>query len=106
MPEHYMNVKTDALDNLLIPRPIQTGWELSIEPYLNWQVGIIENADCKFGDTSVPTRTRIQSGGLEPLLTLHVTHIVIMLVTQLISHTDINTCAIQVVLARHMFWID
>jgi len=68
--EHYMNVQTDLLDNPLTTSPIRTGWELTIEPYPNWQFGFTDDPDRLFGDNSVPSGTRIRSGGLEPLLTL------------------------------------
>jgi len=50
--------------------PIQTGREMSIEPYPNRQFGFIDNPDRQFGNGSVPTRTRTRSDGPEPLLTL------------------------------------
>ena len=68
--EHYTNEQTDPLDNLLTTHPIQTGWELSIELYPNWQCRIIADPECVFHDSSVSTLTQTQSGGLEPLLTL------------------------------------
>ena len=60
----------DLLDNPLTTRPIQTGCEMSIELYLNWQFGYIDDLDRQFGNRSVPTRTRNRSAGLAPLLTL------------------------------------
>jgi len=68
--EHYMNLQTDPLDNLLRTHPIQMGWEISSEVYLNWQFRGIDDPGCQFGDGSVPTETRTRSDGLEPLLTL------------------------------------
>jgi len=67
---HYINVQMDPLDNPLTTRPIQTGWELSIELYPNWQFRCIDDLDLIFGNGSVLTRTRTWSGGLELLLTL------------------------------------
>ena len=60
----------DLLENPLRNRPIQTGREMSSEPYLNWQFGCIDNPDRQFGDSSVATRTRAQSDGPEPLIIL------------------------------------
>jgi len=72
--EHYMNLQTDPLDNLLRTHPIQMGWEISIEVYLNWQFRGIDDPGCQFGDGSVPTETRTRSDDLEPLLTLALTN--------------------------------
>jgi hypothetical protein len=60
----------DPLGGLLTTRPIQTGWEISIEPYPNWQFGCVDNPDNQFGNSSVLARTRTRSDGPEPLLTL------------------------------------
>jgi len=60
----------DLLSDPLITRPIQTGWEFTIEPYLSWQFGLIDNADCEFGNGSGWTRHRTRSDGPEPLVTL------------------------------------
>jgi len=65
-----MNLQMDPLDNPLTTRPIQTGCEMSIEPYPNWRFGWIDDLDRQFGNGSVPTRTRTRFGGPEPLLTL------------------------------------
>jgi len=48
--DHYMNVQMHLLDNMLRTPPIQMGWELSSELYLNWQFGCIDDLDCIFGD--------------------------------------------------------
>jgi len=43
----------DLLDNPLTTRPIQTGWEITMEPYPSWQFGFIEDPDRQFGNGSV-----------------------------------------------------
>jgi len=63
----------DPLGNLLTPRPIQTGWEFTIEPYPGGRFGYIDDLDSRFGNGSVCTRTRTQSDGPEMLLTLPMT---------------------------------
>jgi len=68
--EHYMTVPTDPLDNPLITRPIWIGFELSFEPYLNWQCVFIDKAHRVYGDGLVRGRTQTRSSGVEPLLTL------------------------------------
>jgi len=60
----------DPLSDLLTTRRIQTGLEICIEPYLNWQFGCVENPDRQFGKGLVLTWTRTWSDGPEPLLTL------------------------------------
>jgi hypothetical protein len=60
----------DPLCDPLITRPIQTGWEFTFEPYPSGQFGYIDDLDHQFGNSSVWTRTRTRSDGLEPLLTL------------------------------------
>jgi len=45
-----------------------------MEPYPGGQFGFIDDPDCQFGNGSVWTRTRTQSDGLEPLITLVVVH--------------------------------
>jgi len=52
------------------PPPIQTCWQISIETYLNWRFGCIDNLERKFGNGLVSTLTRTQSNSLEPFLTL------------------------------------
>jgi len=61
----------DRLGDLLTTRPIQMGWEFTMEPFPSGQFGYIDNLDRQFGNGSVSTRTRTQSHGPEPLLTLH-----------------------------------
>jgi len=53
-------------------RPIQTGWELSIEPYPSWRFGCIVIQDHHFTNCPDWTRTRARSDILEPLRTLGV----------------------------------
>jgi len=40
-----MNVYMDLLGNLLTTRPIQSGWEFTIEPYPSWLSSFIDNQD-------------------------------------------------------------
>jgi len=70
MQNHYITLQTDPLDDPLTTRPIVMCWEMSIEQYPNQQFGFIEDLDRRYGDRSVPTLTRTQSGGPAPLLTL------------------------------------
>jgi hypothetical protein len=72
-----MNLQMDQLGNPLTTNPIQTGWEFTMEIYPNRQFGFIDDPDCQFGNGSVWTwtRTRAQSDGPEPLLTLPRMHI-------------------------------
>ena len=65
-----MNLKMHLLGDLLTTRPIQTGWEFTMELYPSGQLGFIEDPDHPFGNGSVWSRTRIRSEGPEPLLTL------------------------------------
>jgi len=60
----------DLLGNPLTTHPIQTAWEISIEPYLSWRFGCIDNPDLQFGNGSIWTWTQTWSDGLELLLTL------------------------------------
>jgi hypothetical protein len=64
----------DPLGDLLTTRPIQTGWEFTMEPYLSEQFGFIDDLDRQLGNGSVWTRTRTwtRSDGPELLLTLFV----------------------------------
>jgi len=64
----------DPLCNPLTTRPIQTGWEFTMEPYPSGQFGLIDDPDRQFGNGSVWTRTRTRSDGPEPLLTLGTHH--------------------------------
>ena len=65
-----MYLQMDQLEEPLRTRPIQTGREMSIEPYPNLQFGFVDNPDRQFGAGSVLTRTRTRTDGPEPLLTL------------------------------------
>jgi len=65
-----MNLQMDPLDNPLTTHQIQTGCEMSIEPYLNRLFMCSEDAQHQFGYGSVPTRTRTPRASPEPLLTL------------------------------------
>jgi len=67
--EHYINLQMDPLCDPLTTRPIQTGWEICIEPYPNWRCGCVDNPDRQFGTGSVVTRTQTRSDGPEPSLT-------------------------------------
>jgi hypothetical protein len=60
----------DPLCDPLTTRPIQMGWEFTMEPYPSGQFGFIDDPDRQFGNGSVWTRTRTRSDGPEPLLTL------------------------------------
>jgi len=72
--EHYINLQMDPLDNQLTTDPIQTGWEVAIEPYSNWQFRCMDNPDRQFGNWLVRTRTMNNSDGPEPWMTLVVRH--------------------------------
>lgn len=72
--KRYMNLQIDIRDNLLWTHPIQTGLEMSIEPYPNWQYSSIDDPNDILGDGSVLTWNRTPSGGPEPLLTLNISH--------------------------------
>jgi len=65
-----MNLQMDPLYNPLGTRPIQTGREMLMEPYVNRQFGLIDDPDRKSGSGSVPSRTRTPSDGPDPLLIL------------------------------------
>jgi len=58
------------MDNPLLTGQIQACRELSIETYPNRQFRSIDDPDRQFGTGSVPTQTRTQSDGPEPLLTI------------------------------------
>ena len=60
----------DPLCDPLTTRPIQTGWEFTMELYPSGQFGFIDDPDRQFGNGSVWTRTPTRSDGPEPLLTL------------------------------------
>ena len=68
--EHFINLQMDPLCDPLTTRPIQTGWEIRIEPYPNRRFGCVDNPDRQFGNSSVLTWTRTRSDGPELLLTL------------------------------------
>jgi len=55
MQVQYMYLQMDPLEDPLRTRPVQTGREMFIEPYPNWQFGFIDDPDRQFGDGSVPT---------------------------------------------------
>ena len=67
-----MNQHMDLLGDLLTTRPIQTGWEMCIEPHPNRQFWCIENQECWFGNSLHLTQTQTRCDGLELLLTLRV----------------------------------
>jgi hypothetical protein len=46
----------DPLGNPLTTCPIQTGWEFTIEAYLSWQFGLIDDMYCQFGNRSLWTQ--------------------------------------------------
>jgi len=60
----------DPLCDPLTTRPIQMGWEFTMEPYPSGQFAFIDDPDRQYGKGSVWTRTQTQSEGPEPLLTL------------------------------------
>ena len=60
----------DLLMDQLTTSPIQMGWEFSIKLYQSGQFGFIDDPDRQFSNSLVCTRTRTQSDGPAPLLTL------------------------------------
>jgi len=60
----------DPLGDPLKTRPIQTGWEFTMEPYPSGQFGFIHDTDHQFGNGLVWTGIRTRSDGPEPLVTL------------------------------------
>jgi hypothetical protein len=48
----------DPLCDPLTTRPIQMGWEFTMELYPSGQFGFIDDPDRQFGNGSVWTRTR------------------------------------------------
>jgi len=54
----------DQLGDPQTTRPLQMGWEFTIELYLSWRLGFIDNLDRQFGNGSDWTRTR--TGGVGP----------------------------------------
>jgi hypothetical protein len=65
-----MNLWMDPLGNPLRTRPIQMGWEFTMEPYASGQFQLSDNPDRQFGQGSVWNRTPTRSHGLELLLSL------------------------------------
>jgi len=59
----------DPLGDPLTTRPIQMGWEFTIEPYPSQRFGFIDNPNRRFGSALGWTRTRTRSDGPEPLPT-------------------------------------
>jgi hypothetical protein len=59
----------DRLGDLLTTRPIQTGWEFTMELYLSEQFWFIDDPERQLGNGSVWTRTRTwtRSDSLEPI---------------------------------------
>jgi len=62
----------DLPGDQLTTRPIQMGWEFTINPYPSWRFGYIDNPDRQFGKGSVWTRTQTQRACPDPLLTQNV----------------------------------
>jgi hypothetical protein len=62
----------DPLGDPLTARPIQTGWEFTMEPYPSGQFGLIDDPGRQFGNGLIftRTRTRTRSDGPAQLLTL------------------------------------
>jgi len=60
----------DSLGNPLTIRPIQTGWEFTIEPYVGWRFGFIDGPGRQFDNGLAQTWTWTWSDISEPLLTL------------------------------------
>jgi len=58
-----MNLSMDLLGNPLTTRPIEMGWDITIDPYPTWWSGNIYNPDRQFGHISISTRTRTRSHG-------------------------------------------
>jgi hypothetical protein len=63
----------------LTARPIQTGWEFTMEPYRSGQFGCIGNLDTQFGNGLVWIWIRTRSDGPQPLLTLGRKRVVFLL---------------------------
>ena len=60
----------DPLSDLVTTRPIQVGWEITIQPYPHWRFWCIDNLHSQFDNSLVLTQTQTQSGSPEPLLML------------------------------------
>jgi len=65
-----MKLQIDPLDNPPKTVPIQSRWNICIEPCLNWQFGVIHDLDRQFGNGSFPTQTRMQTQSDGPDLLL------------------------------------
>ena len=65
----------DPLCDTLTTRPIQTGWELTMETYPSGQFGFIDDPERQFANGSVWTRNLTRIDGPEPLLTISNFHI-------------------------------
>jgi hypothetical protein len=89
----YINLQMDPLYNPQRTYRIQTGREMSIEPYPNWQFVFVDNPDRKSGCGSVPTRTRTRSDGPELLLTPS-------------TPTTLSLCTIRLLPSNHSSWSD
>jgi len=72
--EHYINLKIDLLDNLLTFCHTQIGRGNSIQLYLNWGFGCIDDPDHYLGSGEVSTLTRTQGDSLDSLLILFPTN--------------------------------
>jgi len=59
----------DPLGDPLRTRPIEMGWDISIEPYRNWLLRWIDNPEWQFVNGLVLTQTRTRSDSPEPLPT-------------------------------------
>ena len=66
----------DPLSDPPTTRPVQTGREFTMEPYMSGQFVVIDDPDRHFGHSSVWTRTWTQCDGPEPLLTLQLSNAV------------------------------
>jgi hypothetical protein len=65
-----MNLQIDPLYNPLRTHPIEMGRGMSMEAYLNRQLGLIDDPVCQSHSGSVQTPTQTQSDGPDPLLTV------------------------------------
>ena len=103
-----MNLQMDPLCDPRTTRPIQTGWEFTMEPYLSGQFGFIDDPDRQFGNGSVWTRTPTQSDGQEPLLTLFLAHWEFVYSQQAIYHnTTLEIiCRVTAITVQYLFVLD
>jgi hypothetical protein len=60
----------DQLGDQLTTRPIETGWELTIEWYKSWRFGLLDIPNSQFGNIVVLSWTWTQSACPKLLLTL------------------------------------